>query len=148
MNKLVQAIKDKKKEVPKVITLTPTTEIGSDYIELEYDLEVENVFDVDISERVYASNSITDIYFSATKLEEIRDLVLDEDFDEIDEIVRNKILNEIDNTSEWVELDDYVDLNGNQEITGSSLEHTGAISSVDDAVDYLVQYFTERFGNE
>ena len=148
MNKLVQAIRDKKKEEPKVATVAPTTDIENDYIELEYELEVENVFDVDISQRVYASNSITDIYFSATKLEEIRDLVLEEDFDEIDEIVRNKINNEIDNTHEWVELDDYLDLDGNQEITGSSLEHTGAIGSVDDAVDYLVDYFRERFENE
>jgi isoleucyl-tRNA synthetase len=90
MNKLIQAIKDKKKEDYEPITPPSDDTIVGREFNLSEELEVDNTFDITIEERIIPTSYISEIYLDGPEIQEVIECIQEEDIDKIEEnLIKN-----------------------------------------------------------
>jgi hypothetical protein len=148
MNKLIQAIKDKKKEDYEPITPpSDDTIVGREFNLIE-ELEVENTFDITIEERIIPSSYISEIYLDRYEIQEIIQSIQEEDINRVENMVRDKLEQEADATGEYVCLEDHAELTDGQTIANSNWIDTNIANDINSIVNDMVDHMMELYGNE
>jgi hypothetical protein len=144
MNKLIQAIKNKKPIEEEPVMRTRRT---SDIIELNNYFNITTVFDVSLSEIVEINQEFDEIYFSASEVEEIINCINNNDEEAIKEIARSKINNVVLAHNEFIDLYDYIELDDDKTIASSEILKTEYSINYDEIINDLYGRIMEIYSN-